>query len=285
MITLASGIGLTEGPLWTSDGRLLVVSVSRGHVFEVGLDGGGARPIAETGGAPSGLAEDAGGAVWIAQGGSHLRTGEAAYVPGGVQRLTGDRVAMIASYGLHAPNDCVVGPGGRLWFTDPRGPALHGTPEPGRVWSLCLGEDGPVLAAEGVFFPNGLAFAPDPSVLYVAETATRRLLRYSCRDGELGPAHTLAELTDGHPDGMAVDADGNILVAGTTAGAVIVLDPGGTEIERVDVGAGSMPTNVCFGGPDLATLFVTAAKGGRVLALERETPGLPLPAFRAPTTP
>jgi gluconolactonase len=79
---------------------------------------------------------------------------------------------------------------------------------------------------------------------------------------------------------LALDAAGHLLIAATTAGAVAVVDPGGREVERIDTGPGSMPTNLCFGGPDLSTLFVTVAKGGRVLAYRRDVGGLPLPPFR-----
>jgi gluconolactonase len=281
--TLAAGLGLTEGPLWTRDGRLLVVSISRGTVFEIDLGGGGARALADVGGAPSGLAEDADGAIWIAQGGSHLRRDPDREVPPAVQRLDGAHAQLVATAQLAAPNDLVVGPAGLLWFTDPHGAALHGTPEPGRIWTLDRRDGALRLAAEGALYPNGLAFAPDPAVLYVAETATRRLLRYPCADGVLGASEVLAELSDGHPDGLAVDAAGNLVVAATTAGAVIVLDPDGVELERIETGTGSVPTNVCYGGPELATLFVTVAKGGRVLAVPRKVPGLPLPPFRAAT--
>lgn len=278
MRTLASGLGLTEGPLWTSDGRLLVVSVSRGIVYEVDLDGAGAQPLVDLGGAPSGLAEDREGTLWVAQGGSQLRRDAAAPIPPGIQQVTGAAVAFAASTGLTAPNDCVVGRDGVLWFTDPAGSPLHGPPERGRVWTL---DAAGVLSlkADSVLYPNGIAFSPDLTALYVAETATRRVLRFPLHGGTLGPAQTVVELSDGHPDGLAVDADGNIFIAAPTADAVVIADPDGTEIDRITIGPGSMPTNTCFGGPDLATLFVTVAKGGRVLAVPSKVPGLALPAF------
>jgi gluconolactonase len=279
-ITLASGIGLTEGPLWTSDGRLLVVSVSRGLVFEVDTTHGGARSIADVGGAPSGLAEDARGAIWIAQGGSHLRREPDRWVAPAIQVLDSGGASLAARDGLHAPNDLVVGPDGDIWFTDPVGAPLHGTPEHGRIWTLADDGSPPTLAAGGALYPNGLAFDADGDVLYVAETATRRVLAYPHHGGALGDPQLFVELHDGHPDGLAVDVAGNVVIAAPTASAVVVVDPSGTEVERLDTGAGSMPTNVCFGGPGLATLFVTVAKGGRVLAFERDVGGLPLPPFR-----
>src|SRR4051794_28985140 len=259
---LASGLGLTEGPLWSDAGELLVTSVSRGVIYAVALDGSGARAIAHPGGAPSGLARSADGTVWIAQGGSQLRRAPDREVPPSIQRL-GESEAVRG--GFAAPNDLPVGPDGRVWFTDPKGHALHGEPEPGRIWAL----DGTAeVVAEGALYPNGLAFTD--AALLVAETATRRILRYPYADGAIGAPEPFAQLEDGHPDGLAIDAEGNVFVAATTAGAVIVLAPGGACRERIETGAGSLPTNVCFGG---TRLFVTVAKGGRVLAFEREVPG------------
>ena len=79
---------------------------------------------------------------------------------------------------------------------------------------------------------------------------------------------------------MCFDQQGRLYVASTLAGQVQVFDSGGQLVERLPCGEGSMPTNVCFGSTDGRRLFVTDAKGERVLAFERDTPGLPLFPFR-----
>lgn len=275
---LARDIGFTEGPVWTSDERLLVTSVSRGLVYGVSLDGGEAAPVLEPGGGPNGMAEDADGVLWIAQnGGTIVRSRSSRVVTPSIQRARDAEVEDVLTDGLDAPNDCVAAPDGRLWFTDPRGPAHAGEPESGRLWALDPRTGGAEVLQHGLRYPNGLAFGPDPADFYLAETATRRILRFRISGGGLSAPEVFATLPAGEPDGLAFDCDGRLHVAATTADAVMVLDPGGRCVEMLDLGGRCFPTNLCFGGPGLATLLVTAGKGGRVLAVERRTPGLSLP--------
>lgn len=264
---VASGLGFTEGPLWTSRGTLMLVSMSRGLVHEIDVATGEASVAASPGGAPSGLAEDADGAIWIAQGGG--RGGEPS-----IQRYAGGRIETMAAGGLTAPNDLTFGPDGGLWFTDPSGPAIEGTPEPGSVWRLDRRSSAMRVMIEGPYFPNGLAFLPDGSLL-VAETFTGRILRHDpARTG--APLPVFAQLPAGRPDGLAVDAELNVYAAATSAAGVQVFDAAGRPTEMIAVAADAFPTNVCFGGADGRTLFVTSPKGGSVFAVERPLPGLPL---------
>jgi gluconolactonase len=272
MRRVAAGIGFTEGPLWTLDGRLFVTSMSRGLLYAVD-----AEAVAEPGGNPTGLAQDADGVVWVAQGGGHAPTSSTRLARPSIQRWADGRVEDVVADGLDAPNDCAIGPDGRLWFTDPRGRAFDREGPPGRVCALDPVDGAVAVVADGIRYPNGLAFAADGRALYVAETGTARILRFALSDG--GPSSApdvLAELPEGRPDGMALDAAGRLHVAATTADALLVLDADGRLVERLPVGHGALPTNACFGGEDGSTLFVTAGKGGRVYAHSRATRGLPL---------
>lgn len=283
MRELASGIGFTEGPVWTHDGRLLVTSISRGLVYEVPVDGGEARAVLEAGGGPNGMAEDAAGAIWIAQnGGTIVASRSDRPVAPGLQRWAGGgEPEDVPLTGLDAPNDCVLAPDGRIWFTDPRGSAAGDRPQPGRLCAYDCATGTLTVLREGLLYPNGLAFGPDPAELYLAETITRRILRFRV-DGAgdaLGEPDVFAELPAGEPDGIAFDARGRLHVAATTADCVVVFDADGSPVKRLELGP-TFPTNLCFGGPDRATLFVTAGRGGRVLALERDAPGLALPVLQ-----
>jgi gluconolactonase len=284
---IASGLGFTEGPLWTSDGRLLVVGMSRGVVHEIDAITRRTRVVAEPGGSPSGLAEDALGNIWIAQRGqlSGSRGGQA--VPG-IQRQPGRVAAAIeescpvenvVGRGFDAPNDLVIGPDGKLWFTDPSGDAFSGPSLPGRVWVYDPAGGDVHVVAEGLHYPNGLAFDANRNALYVAETSEARVMRFPLLGGTLGEPEVFIKLPSGRPDGIAFDRDDNLYVAATSADAVLVFDSSGEHIDGIAFDRGSMPTNVCFGSHEMRTLFVTIPKGGCVFAVERAIPGALLPAF------
>jgi gluconolactonase len=261
---LAADIGFTEGPLWTADGRLLVTSLSRGLIYEISLDGG-AREWAEPGGGPNGLALDAEGTVWVAQNGGATRPSKSARpVRPGLQTVRDGVVDDVLTAGCDAPNDLALGPDGRIWFTDPHGPFDE---RPGTVRAYDPRTGALETLLEGLEYPNGLAFAGDE--LLVAETRTGRVLRFALDGAPLGE---LATLREGRPDGMALDAAGNLYVAATSADAVLVYDGEGREREPIRFDGPTMPTNVAFAGD---VLVVTAGKGGRVFAVEGVAAGAP----------
>lgn len=74
-------------------------------------------------------------------------------------------------------------------------------------------------------------------------------------------------------------AQGNLFVAATSAGSVFVYDSAGVHVETIHLPDGGFATNLCFGGRDLKTLFVTSPRGGCIFSTVRETAGLPLPAI------
>ncbi|WP_255823938.1 SMP-30/gluconolactonase/LRE family protein [Amycolatopsis sp. GM8] len=267
---LVSGIGFTEGPLWTIDGRLLVTSVSRGQVLELDHRTGAVVRRVETGGGPNGLAEDEHGRVWVAQNGGSVRPSSSrrAAAPG-LQTLLGDTVLDAVSTGLRAPNDLVRGPDGRIWFTDPGSPHEEG---PGEVYAYDPRDGRLEVMAEGIDFPNGLAFALDGTQLFVAATRERRVLRYSWDGHALRRDGVFAELPGG-PDGLAFDVEGRLYAALPDADQIAVTDADGSLLAPVPFPAGTFPTNLCFAGSARDTLVVTAAKGGRVLALAEVATG------------
>jgi gluconolactonase len=269
---LAAGIGFTEGPLWTSDERLLVTSVSRGQVCEVDLDGGGVVARIETGGGPNGLAEDDEGRIWVAQnGGLTMPSRSTRPVVPGLQELSAG-VRDVATPGVLGPNDLVAGPDGRIWFTDPGGKGHDGRPAPVRAHDPATGTT--ECVADGIAYPNGLAFDPAGESLHVAETRTGAILRYA-RDGRsLHPLGRFAALPEGGPDGLAVDDEGVLLAAAPEADAIFRFAPDGRALTPVRFDRPTFPTNLCFAGPALDVLVVTAAKGGRVLAVEGVGRGL-----------
>lgn len=273
--TVAGDLGFTEGPLWTATGRLLATSLSRRCVYEIGPHG--ANVVANLDASPSGLAEDSAGRIWIVHA-NDPRSEHPKAEAVGVSVLENGAVRHVVRAGLTAPNDCLVTPdGASLLITDPAGEAFAASGLPGAVRSLDLGRLQVTTLVDDCRYPNGIGLSPTGDAVYVAETAAARILRFRYDGGRLTDRQVFFELTNGRPDGLCVDPAGNVLAATTTGDSVAVIDPLGNLVIEIPLGPGAFPTNLTLGGPRLETLFVTAAKGGRVLAITPDSRGLPSP--------
>jgi gluconolactonase len=261
---VASGLGFLEAPVWTPAQTLLVASASRGLVYEVDVATGEAATACEPGGGLTGLAYDAAGSLWIAQGGPAFRTSSRIRVRAGLQRARGASVRQVLTRD-HTPNDCLVTPDGRVWFSDPRGNAFADDPEPGRLCSYDPARDTVEVLAGGLLFPNAIALTPSGDALLVAETAGSRVSRYPVIDGRLGTGEVFAR-TPGRPDGVAIDGAGDVVVTVVDTGVVLHLDASGATRGETRLEPDSFPTNACFGG-DGSHIFVTGARGGRIYQL------------------
>ena len=130
----------------------------------------------------------------------------------------------------------------------------------------------------GLRFPNGIALSPDARSLVVCESATGKLHAFPVEaPGRLGRGRVVCDLGPGTvPDGFAFDAEGFVLCCGHGTGRLQVFPPEGgpslSELVFADPGI----TNVCFGGPEFRTLFVTESRAGRVVRVDWERPGLRL---------
>lgn len=274
---LAANIGFTEGPVWTGR-RVVATSITRGRLYEIDLAGAPPRAIADTGGGPNGLAVDpVTQTLWIAQNGRvHMppRSSVPARVPG-IQRFADGEVTQPLEVATGAPNDCVIGPDGRLWFTEPNGDPHGANQRVGHVWAWDprTGTRERQLATDG--YPNGLAFGAGGRTLLVAETRHGVVREFARERGGLRELRSM-RMERGRPDGVAVSEDGDVFIAGTSSGTVEVFDHDGVFRESIDFGSDSMPTNLCFAGADLEQLVVTLAKGGRVVAVDVHRRGLPL---------
>lgn len=170
--------------------------------------------------------------------------------------------------GMNQPNDLAIAPDGTLYASDPDWKG--GT---GQLWKI--GTDAKVTKlAGGMGTTNGIDVSPDGKTLYVNESVQRNVWSFPIKaDGTLGEKKLLKKFDDHGFDGMRCDADGNLYITRYGAGIVVKLSPGGKVLKEIDV-LGKKPSNICFGGPDGRTAYVTEVEFNRVVTFRVDAPGL-----------
>lgn len=290
---VAEGLLFPEGPVALSDGSVLLTEIERATLTRVGPDGK-VEIVAETGGGPNGAAIGPDGAVYLCNNGGRFASGN--WNGGWVERVhlgTGEVEVLYRKCDgrrLSGPNDIVFDRSGGFWFTDTGkfkgrerevGSVYYAQPDGSRIVEV-------IHPAES---PNGIGLSPDEATLYFAETITGRLRRRAIegpgRVADVPPndRSTLVVGLPGHQgfDSLAVDSEGNVCVATLITGCITVVSPDGATTVQRGLPAGladSMVTNICFGGPDLRTAYITLGGTGRLIRCPWPVPGLPL-AFNA----
>jgi gluconolactonase len=299
----ANGLRFPEGPVAMPDGTVLVVEIAAGRLSRVMPDGR-VLALADTGGGPNGAAIgpdghayvcNNGGFVWHtdSNGGLYPHGRAADYAGGRIERVNLDTGRVERLYDstdrapLSGPNDIVFDGHGGFWFTDLGQMGIEEI-ERGRI---CYAMADGSKSREVVFpmlTPNGIGLSPDGATLYVAETVTARVWAFDVvAPGELAlktwPSPTAGTMVyaSGHWcmfDSLAVEAGGNVCVA--TIGApgvagITVLTPNGERVEHVAMPDRST-TNICFGGEDLKSSWITQSRSGRLLKMAWTRPGLAL---------
>ena len=262
---IAHGFIWAEGPVWLGDIRMLVWSDVPGNcMYSWHEETGAVIPYRKPSNNGNGNTRDRQGRLVTCE---HLTRR--------VTRTEHDgRIVVLADSfegkPLNSPNDVVVKSDGSVWFTDPAFGILgfyegmKAEPQlPTNVYRIDA--DGSISrAAEGINQPNGLAFSPDESVLYIVESrgTPRKILACDVIDGRtLANRRTLIDAGVGTPDGFRCDIDGN-LWCGWGMGAagldgVHVFNPDGKLIGRIDLP--ERCANLCFGGIHRNRLFMAAS--------------------------
>ena len=268
-------LGPAEGPLWWKEGGYLVFSDIHHNTRMKYTPGQSVTVFQEPTNRANGLTRDLQGRLIACEHDSRRVTRH--------ERDAASPCWPIAFKGrrLNRPNDAVVKSDGCLYFTDPW---TH--PAPPEQWDLTFSGVYRLTPDLGTFtlliddfvIPNGLAFSPDESVLYITDSRRGHIRAFT-----LMPNGLLAKQSDrvfadlrgsepGVPDGMKVDTAGNVYCGG--AGGIWILDPSGKKLGRIVHGAPAT-TNIAFGGEDWKTLYFTSRT--HLGAVKVQIPGIPVP--------
>ena len=291
---LAEGLAFPEGPVAMADGSVIFVEIYAGLVSRCDA-AGDVSVVAEVGGGPNGAARGPDGAIYICNNGGRATPGGHGGPGPCIQRVeagTGTvRVLYTEADGipLVGPNDLVFDDTGNFWFTDFLGDAI-----------LYASPDGRHISREvtNVPNPNGIGLSPDQSMLYWAQTHTRQVARRKIESpGVLisSPGCSIRALAGtgavdwdailvGLPgvqelDSLAVDSSGAVCVGTLVDSGITVVPSGGEPVEKYTLPAHIVEgavTNLCFGGPDLMTAYVTLSLSGRLISCRWPQPGLRL---------
>ena len=270
---LATGFQFTEGPLWHPDGYLLFVDIRTSRIFRL-----------EPGGEPELFREDSGesnGMTFDSQG--RLVVCEMINQQVTRREDDGSYTVLANSWNgqrLNRPNDVVGRSDGSLYFTNPGRERLDPSQVDMQFNSVHrIMSDGTVdMVVPGIEYPNGIAFSPDESILYVANTRPGQyILAFDIDEsGDVCGVRHFADMpsetaTNGVPDGMKVDVEGRVYCTGPDG--CWVFDPSGELIGIIRLP--EYPANCGWGGPDNRTMFFTANTS--VYSLRMTTPGTRIP--------
>lgn len=298
---VAEGLRFPEGPVCMPDGSVALVELESRRITRV-AENGGKTTIATVTGAPNGLALgpkgmlyvcNNGGFSWHEEPGLLRPTGQSPDYSGGrIERVDPATGAVETLYRacdgrpLRGPNDLMFDGKGGFWFSDLGKVRARDRDHGGAYWAA---EDGSkvVEAAYPVFGgANGIGISPDGKTLYVAETETGRLWAWDIESPgslrkEPWPSSNGGRVLCQFPgyrrlDSLAIAASGNIVVATLVSGEITTISPAG-DILRVVKMPERMPTNICFGGADMRTAYITLSTSGTLAAMQWDEPGLRLP--------
>jgi gluconolactonase len=245
---LASGFLFTEGPARDAEGNVFFSDIPNARIHKWSPDGK-LTTFRENSGGANGLYFDRDGNLLACEGGSRRVTS--------ISR-NGKVTVLADSYQgkkLNSPNDLWVDPKGGVYFTDPRYGAQDGLEQGGfHVYYLPPDRKRLVRVLDNLVKPNGVVGTADGKRLYVADAGAGKTYVYRIQPDSLLADRKLAAPIGA--DGMTLDEKGNLYLA---RNVVHVFSPGGASIATIEVP--EAPSNVCFGGKDRRTLFITARKG------------------------
>lgn len=251
-----------EGPACDRDGNVFAVNFERQQTIGRVTPDGRAEVWVTLPGASvgNGIRFDAGGVMFVAD-----------YVGHNVLRIdpATRAVTVLAHHdAMSQPNDLAISGDGTLYASDPNWAA--GT---GQLWRI--DRDGTVeKLADGMGTTNGIEVSPDGRTLYVNESVQRNVWAFTITpERRLTGKRLIRKFDDFGFDGMRGDVDGNLYITRHGKGTVVKLSPGGEVLREIAV-LGSKPSNLCFGGRDGCTVYVTEVEHRRLVQFRVDRPGL-----------
>ena len=261
-----------EGPACDKAGNVYAVCFEKDHTIGKVTSGGRGEVwlTLPEGSSGNGLVFDRAGMMYVADYTAHqvLKIDPAT-----------KKVAVLAHEPrMSQPNDLAIGPDEVLWASDP-----NWKENTGQLWRI--DRQGKVTrVAENQGSTNGIEVSPDGKHLYVNESGQRNVWSFEIQtDGTLANKTLIRQFPDHGFAGMRSDIDGNLYIARYGKGTVVVMSPTGEILHEVDV-LGTSPSNVCFGGPDGRTVYVTEVIHQRLVQFRTEKPGLAWSRWQEQTT-
>jgi len=243
---LAGGFRFTEGPATDAQGNIFFTDIPNNRIHKWSLDGTLSTFREDSEGA-NGLIFGPDGTLYACQGGGRR------LVQIGPHGTVTQVVATYQSRRFNSLNDLWLDPQGGIYFTDPRyGRDRDNMEQDGEhVYYLMPDRETVIRVIDDMTRPNGIIGTPDGKTLYVADHGAGKTYSYTI--GENGRLTQKRLLTASGSDGLTLDERGNIYL---TTDAVVVYSPQGQRLQRIEIP--ERPSNVCFGGKERQTLFITA---------------------------
>lgn len=251
-----------EGPNCDKDGHIYAVNFARQQTIGKTKPNGESEVFLELPGKST-----ANGIVFDKEGRMYL----ADYVEHNIFRVDPKTKAIevyVHEPRMNQPNDLAIAPDGTLYASDPNWGASTG-----QLWRISRNRKAH-LEAENMGTTNGIEVSPDGKRLYVNESVQRNVWAFDIRaDGSLANKRLIRQFQDFGFDGMRCDVDGNLYITRHGKGTVVKMTPAGEILKEIEV-LGSKPSNLCFGGPDGRTVYVTEVEHTRLVQFRVDKPGL-----------